>query len=1133
VINTHHGNSGSHAGRNSSRRLRILKVAAFSIFSFRLIGQTTQGSITGIVRAAGMASPEAYVFYCRIADNGAIYERNWTHTDKNGNYVFPVLSSGRYRLRAQLEPPPVPGQPAPAGSGSRSGNSGDKDTCFPEPPTTAPGPGNQTSTAPARFQAQERHDLTLAVAAWMQVDFDLRPSQADARATSYLTPRGSIIRYFGADDRVMKSISVDTAPASEQTGGSTVSYTIDTDQLNNLPLSGQNVYQLLSFQPGVTSVLTVNGQRSSLFLLDGIEGAPAFGPEFIQEYRVSTGNYSAEFGRSTGFIANAITMSGSNRFHGLLYSYLNHEVLNANAFQSNFRGFPRQRYREVRTGFWSGGPLVPSRTFFSVGFEWYRSRTSEYPFTFRVPVLANFKSCPLTANSQAVALLERFPPPLAPAPPGPPCENLSTPHTVSEPVAINRGLGLIHLDQLLRNGKDHVTLRGIANLETDPYAIFSLYKDFISANKSDVTSLALEASFVRPTVATDFRVGWSRYVNSLPRAHPKIPELSTNTDGDVSYTSGVIALPGVSAGIATNRTRQDVFQLADSTTVSRAGNIVSFGAGMFASLGNSDSAYPRSGTYQFDSLLNFGQDLATYLTLPVSRQTVTEGLPPAQPPSVQDNHRFQFFGFVQDNVRLTPRLAIDFGLRYDYFGAPQYRSAQDAWIPVGPGPIQDALRNAQFMFGSGCCRSSYNSDFHDWGPRIGVSWDFGGSANYVFRAAWGLFYDGAPGAASTLSNTLESATLVSPSSDMKVDYSQPPLNQFLQPSPPQNQYVQHNPSLPLPVLFAPGLASPRVQTWFAGLQHPWSSRITTELNYSGSSGRRLLTTDLVNRTDPHQMDSSRLAPSLLSDVAYASNSGYSSYNAFTSLLRFRSRPLLLQASYTLSHSIDNGGGYFTRQFDTELDRGNSDFDQRQNLVLYAIAELPALERGHLPRLLVQGWRLAALMGFRSGFPYSVYANTNGMKACSANAAAAQGTAVLFQNRASLVPGATPEVSPPVPVPGGVKLLNQDAFCYTPTTAPGTLGRNGFTGPGFRNLDASLAKSFPLPWLGEASSVQFRADFFNLLNHPNLGNPLVGQAAFGQFGQAFFGVNAAPPGNVSFVPLDEIPRRIQLQVRVRF
>jgi hypothetical protein len=212
------------------------------------------------------------------------------------------------------------------------------------------------------------------------------------------------------------------------------------------------VYQLLSFQPGVTSgpaggsALSVNGQNSSLFLLDGV-GSPMIagsgvsnptalgaqfnspipailGPEFVQEYRVSTGDFSPEFGRTTGFVANAITKAGSNEFHGLAYFYLDNEVLNANPFQSNADGFPRQGFHELQTGASASGPLEPNKTFFSAGYEYFRSRTLNYPFDFQVPILANFLNCPQTANSQALALLERFPPPLVQAPQGPPCDNL-------------------------------------------------------------------------------------------------------------------------------------------------------------------------------------------------------------------------------------------------------------------------------------------------------------------------------------------------------------------------------------------------------------------------------------------------------------------------------------------------------------------------------------------------------------------------------------------------------------------------------------------------------------------------------------------------------------------------------------
>jgi len=114
----------------------------------------------------------------------------------------------------------------------------------------------------------------------------------------------------------------------------------------------------------------------------------------------------------------------------------------------------------------------------------------------------------------------------------------------------------------------------------------------------------------------------------------------------------------------------------------------------------------------------------------------------------------------------------------------------------------------------------------------------------------------------------------------------------------------------------------------------------------------------------------------------------------------------------------------------------------------------------------------------------------------------------------------------------VQLLNPAAFC-NPGDTPGQLGRNSLRGPGFWNVDASIGKAFKLRWLGENGGMQFRADLFNVLNHANLGNPQIAQTGFGTFGQAFYGMHAAPPGSVSVVPLDEVPRRIELQLRVYF
>jgi carboxypeptidase family protein len=1057
--------------------------------TLRLINaQSTQSVLLGAVTDSVSGQPiKAASVECRSEATGLALS---VPTDASGHYIASSLSAGTYIVTVRAE----------------------------------------------GYQTQQARAVEILVASRIELNFRVRPLSDLWEAGQYqswqMPESKQTIGFYGPDVDNTRVAVFDpnqllTGLSSLQSG---VSYAIDPVQLSDLPLSGQNVYQLLAFQPGVTSVLSVNGRQSSLFLLDGIEGAPAFGPEFVQEYRVSTGTFSAEFGRTTGFVANAITKAGSNALHGLLYTYFNNEALNANAFQSNYMGNPRQRYRELFAGTWIGGPLIRDRTFFSAGYEQHLTNTSEYPFTFHVPVLNNFRDCAATANSQALMLLERFPPPLVPTPAGPPCDHLSGPYTFSIPVKSDRGLALARIDQLLRGGKDHLMLRAISSRETDPDSIFSLYPDFTSAQNVNTTSVSFDGTHIfNPKIVTDFRAGWNHFTNDLPRAHQEIPTLTVTTDGNQIYASG-ISLPGVLASVAAQRTRQDTTELSDSTIVSWSRHIITFGAGAFIDRAVSSDAYLQSGNYQFANLLNFGEDKAYALEISVARNSLSEGGFLVQPDYSQHYRRFEFFGFLQDNFRVTRRFSINFGLRYDGFSAPQYRSAVDTYISLGSGsaPIQDALQHATFVFGPGCCRSAFEPDRTDWAPRLALAYDFTGSGKHVFRAGYGIFYDRTPDI-STIANNVEVVGLISPNPDpnFNVNYSQPVLTQA------SNLLLQQNPALsPPPVLVARALAAPLVQSWYAGVQQLWSTHVAVEVNYQGSAGDRLITTDDINRTDATDLNSSRLNPSL-PDINYLSNVGFSRYNAGTGLVRYRSRLVLFQAAYTLSHSIDNNSGYFTRQFDAQLDRGNSDFDQRQNLVVYGVLHTPSSVSNRYLRRVTEDWQIGFLMGLRSGFPYTIFADAvPGAQPCDPNAVPGSNP-VLYQNRASLIPGVAPLLSHPVAVPGGVQLLSPAAFCLPVADSPGNLGRNSFIGPGSWNTDMSLGRSFRLPWLGEAGRIQLRADFYNVFNHPNLGDPIVSNTGFGVFGQAFYGSTAAPPSGVSFVPLDQTPRRIELQVRVFF
>ena len=199
---------------------------------------------------------------------------------------------------------------------------------------------------------------------------------------------------------------------------------------------------------------------------------------------------------------------------------------------------------------------------------------------------------------------------------------------------------------------------------------------------------------------------------------------------------------------------------------------------------------------------------------------------------------------------------------------------------------------------------------------------------------------------------------------------------------------------------------------------------------------------------------------------------------------------MLQGSYTWSHSIDNQSdplvgdffnltftsiqtgetsgqrSTFSEQFNPNSDRGNSDFDQRQNLVLFSYWNLPSLFAASKPGIVLRDWTIAGLAAFRSGLPFSVYGPSTGS---------------LMNNRADLLNPAQAVFTNPAPVAGGVQLLNPAAFGPAAQGTLGNLGRNAFTGPGFYSLDLSLARAFHLPWLGESGRRQSRCS----VERPNI------------------------------------------------
>jgi hypothetical protein len=338
-------------------------------------------------------------------------------------------------------------------------------------------------------------------------------------------------------------------------------------------------------------------------------------------------------------------------------------------------------------------------------------------------------------------------------------------------------------------------------------------------------------------------------------------------------------------------------------------------------------------------------------------------------------------------------------------------------------------------------------------------------------------------------------------------------------------------------LFQPGLRTPYVDSWFLGIDQPIATPLTLEVNYAGSLGRKLLTTDTVNR------GSAGPGP-----IQYRANQGTSSYNSLSAILRFRETWADFQIAYTWSHAIDNqseilrgdyfnlsasrltatpsssGFSAFSLGYDSSADRGNADFDQRQNLVFFSIVNLPA-PRSKVAWLL-RDWRVSQLAAFRSGAPFSVYALEPNQ-------------AGILNDRANLINPAAEAIY--LPASAGERLLNSQAFAAPRPGVLGNSGRNAFRGPGFWDVDFSLGRSFPLQVIGERGKLILRADAFNVFNHANLGMPgsilniasSFGIAQFGRTAPVSTTTTTSSFGLPQLAPVGDTSRQIQVILRVQF
>lgn len=1075
------------------------------LFATALSAQTTQGLISGRLLNSISGAPiqgASIVFTSSLTTlaGGGV-------SDSSGYYLLPLLSPGLYQIRV-----------------------------------TAKG-----------FQAQEVQDLELTVAARVDLDFRMRPLndvwEAGQYNSVFLPGSKTIVTFYGPDVDSSKTGSFEAQKGRSEALETTISEVIDRDDLAYLPLQGRDVYTMLVTQPGVTSDagtarglgLSINGTRptSSNFMLDGVENnnylttgpLTAIAPEAIQEYRISTNNFSAEYGRTAGYIANAITRSGSDQFHGLAYFYLMNDALNANTFQQNLTGSPRNPDKQIQPGYFVGGPVLKNRLFFSSAFEHLSSHSFQGPASFVLPS-TNFLSL-FPGPSALTTLLKMFP-----APAVTDGANPFAVLTVAPPVQVNRSLGIERLDYTAPGGRDRIMARGIFVNMGEPDFVWNPYKQFITPLIED--TWAIGGSYIHTfsaSVTNEFRLSRTDDDLHFNRPHPEIPTLLAAAPTNY-YPISTITLPG-SQQFYSYKNHSKTTELLDNVIWSRDRHLITLGAGvLFRNLSGYLTA-GQNGEYTFNDFFSLIVDQPSTLTVTIERNS-PDGT--AVQPNYNREYKYnQYFLFAEDSFRLTPRVTLNYGLRYENYGSPRnVGPVKDALLKLGTGAtLEDQLAGATLVTPGSGSEQLFGTDNLDIAVRVGASYDLFGTGRTLLRGGFGTFYDRP---FDNLWQDLRSNDYVLSSFSIPGTFNYlapiPSVLPGLAQSSPPSQF-----SFPNVTLVSPNLLNGRSSSYFAGVQQRVTNDLTIEVNALGTYGRNLITTDIINRPFT-TADGNSVNPNL-PEVNYRANQGFSNYNALTVVARYRFSRGYLQGSYTWSHYIDNqsdplagdffdlsftninsgagssGQAAFTQQFNPKSDIGNSDYDQRHNLVIFSYWNLPTTLQGTKFGVLFRNWIMAGLAAFRSGLPYTVIDNTS---------AVILGSGAVINPRPNLI-NPTPVLSSPVPVPGGEQLLNPAAFAGV-SDSVGNLGRNSLIGPGIYNIDLSLARYFGVRWLGESGRLMLRADAFNFLNHANLNNPdpYLGDTTFGS---AQFGRLGDPSGFPAVSPLNETPREIQLMLKVEF
>lgn len=954
--------------------------------------------------------------------------------------------------------------------------------------------------------------------------------------------------------QVSQKVEVTAAAPTVETTSSTLSATVEQTTIVELPLNGRDWTQLATLEPGVIAIhaqastsstanrgnrgfgnqLTDSGHRpnENTYRVNGINindysnGAPGsvlgvnLGVDAIQEFNVVTTNYSAEYGRTSGAVINAVTKSGTNQFHGSGYIFDRDKVYDARGYFDN----QLPPFRRVQFGGSAGGPIIKDNTFIFADYEGVRQNQG-VTFSDHVPSAAarSGELCSIPqpgANGCSTVFLNT----LAPLPGTNPDPTTGIDKSVLPFLALwPTGNGAV-----VGNGDTQVyTVSGVQNL-TENYVTARLDHKFSTGDSADGSyffdnapqtipdaldnvvheiftrrqGVTMEESHIfSPELLNVARFGFTRVVGLV-----NTPVQALNPAADSLSLSAIpgqfaplLGVPGLtSAGGLGNVSffghHYNSFQAYDDLFLTRGTHALKFGFAFERMQYNVLSLVRRNGNFNFGSLEDFlrNNPLNVLLLDPDPNFRRETG-----------SRQSLFGGYVQDDWRVRKNLTLNLGLRYEMLTLPH--EAHNGFGVLLPDFFTGVTTPVNTLWAS-------NATTHNFDPRIGFSWDPFGDGKTAVRGAFGIFdvlplpYTYTIGDSLTLPFSLQVSASNLPSGTFPTGALS--LIGFT-PANAGARYVQQNPGRSY------------AMNWNFNIQRELAPSVTLTLGYVGSHTlHEDVTMDDANMVVPTTVGGRVVFPfpqgsGIRADpnvgfIRPVNFDGSSSYNGLQAgLKKVYGHGFQAEVSYAYSKCIDTGSGaqlgdpYLNSLtslifFSKIARRGPCDFDLRQNFVLNYLWDIPGPKSG-AASWVAGGWEVGGIITVSTGVPFTTILGGDPLGQNSSDP-------IDFVDR---LPNCNPYTGNPnaylnlscfsVPLkPAGLN-INCTPFPSGPANSCmnlfGDVGRNELVGPGLTEFDFSIFKNNHIPKISEAFNLQLRFEFFNIFNHPNFQAPIDNEVLF--------------------------------------